>query len=143
MKDNASIRTLRLLLLLGAIGWGIPVILLFFPKFLTLDILAAKGLKNAIIDPMIYYWLIMAFATWGIIGFLFLMSALHIKRYFNIIPLLAVGSLFQGGVLGVAGFLIKISINLFVWDVLFCLLLGGTILFSYIKSKKEIGMIIT
>ena len=91
----------------------LQIILLFFPKFLTLDILAAKGLKNAIIDPMIYYWLIMAFATWGIIGFLFLMSALHIKRYFNIIPLLAVGSLFQGGVLGVAGFLIKISINLF------------------------------
>ncbi len=136
MKDNVSIRTLRLLLFLGAIGWGVPVILLFFPKFFILDILVAKGLQSAIIDPMIYYWLIMAFATWGIIGFLFFMSALYIKYYFNIVPLLAIGSLFQGGVLLVAGFLIKISMNFFIWDVLFCLFLGGVILFLCIKIKK-------
>lgn len=137
MRDKSYFLLLRLFLLSGAVGWASPIILFILPKEFILDILISMGLQNVIADSMIIYWFFMAIASWGVIGFFFLVTSFYPLYYFNIIPLIAIGSLFQGIVLAITGVVLKISVRFFLWDVSFCILWGGALLLIYMKLKDS------
>lgn len=133
MENKSLFCSFRIILFAGAIGWACPVIFLVLPSDMIFSILTSKGLSTRVSDPMIIYCFFMAVASWGLIGFIFGIVGLFPLRYFNIIPLLAIGSIFQGVVLLSTGVILKINIGFFLWDTLFCLFLGGAMLLMHRK----------
>lgn len=136
MKDKTYFLFLRLFLFSGAIGWASPIILFILPKEFIIDILIRMWLQSGIVDPMIIYWFFMAITSWCVIGFFFLVTSFFPLYYFNIIPLIAIGSIFHGVVLAITGIILKIPIRFFLWDVSFCIFWGGALLFIYKRIRN-------
>lgn len=114
----------RLLLLAGAIGWGISILGVFLPWRVMDAILRNMGAAAPIADPQLHYWFRMATGAWSVIGFLFLMALLFPGKYRNLVPLLAVGTLFEGVVLLLHGILLDLPLFPFAGDVCFCFIVG-------------------
>lgn len=87
----------RILLLAGAVGWGISILGVLLPWSLMNRILQNMGAAISITDPQVQYWFRMATGGWSIIGFFFLMAFLKPEKYKNLVPLLAGASIFEGG----------------------------------------------
>ena len=135
MKTARKIHTL--LLATGAIGWGVAVLGVFLPWKVMTPMLQSMGSSGDFTDAQMQYWLRMACGGWSIIGFLFMMALLNPRKYGNLVPLLAWCSLFEGIVLLVHGLLSSVSLFPFAGDVLFCLVVGGGLLWTESVSKRS------
>ena len=120
----------RILLLAGAIGWGVSLFGVVLPWRVIDVILRNMGAAAPVTDPMIRYWFCMAFGAWSMIGFFYLAAFLAPKRYGNLIPLLAVGTLAEGILLFFFGWLLDVPRFPCVGDVGFCLMVGGGLLIA-------------
>ena len=94
MSRNNSIQ--KILLTAGAIGWGIAVLGVLLPWNWIALMLQNMGATAPVTDPQLQYWFRMATGAWSIIGFLFLVVLLFPSKYRNLLPLLAIGTLFEG-----------------------------------------------
>lgn len=120
MKHNL----LQILLLAGAIGWGISLLGILLPWPIIDTLLQNMGAASPMTDPQMKYWFRMATGGWSVIGFLYLWAFLHPEKYRNMIVPLAVATLFEGGILLVHGLLLHIPAFPFAGDVVFCLIVG-------------------
>lgn len=125
----------RIFLLAGAIGWGVAVLGVFLPWHVMNGILRNMGAAAPVVDPMIRYWFRMATGGWSMIGFFHLMALLFPRKYDNLIPLLAYGTLFEGAVLLCNGIILDIPLFPFAGDVGFCFIVGAGLLFSNIGNR--------
>lgn len=114
----------RILLLAGAVGWGISILGVLLPWSLMNRILQNMGAAISITDPQVQYWFRMATGGWSIIGFFFLMAFLKPEKYKNLVPLLAGASIFEGVLLLFHGMMLNLPLFPFAGDVLFCLIVG-------------------
>ena len=126
----------RIFLLAGAIGWGVSILGVLLPWHVMDIILQNMGASAPRTDLQLQYWFRMATGAWSIIGFLYLMILLKPQKYDNLIPLLGLGTLFEGLVLLIHGFYLKLPIFPFAGDVGFCLIVGGGLLLSN-NAKKQ------
>jgi hypothetical protein len=124
MMALSNDKTARLLLLAGALGWGIAVLGVLLPWKWILPMLQSMGSAYDFSDHHARYWMRMACGAWSIIGFLFLMALLKPAKYGNMIPLLAIASIFEGVTLLFHGLLLHLPLFPFAGDVLFCLTIG-------------------
>ena len=132
---NTARKLQILLLAAGAIGWGVAVLGVLLPWSVMTPLLQSMGSSYDFSDAQTQYWLRMACGGWSIIGLLFLMALLKPRKYGNIVPLLAVCSIFEGIVLLIHGLLSGVSIFPFAGDVLFCLVVGGGLLWTWAFSN--------
>ncbi len=128
MKTTHKIQTI--FLAAGAIGWGISIIGAFLPWRMMDIVLLNMGATAPVTDPQLQYWFRMATGAWSIIGFLFLMVLLFPAKYRNLVPLLAIGTLFEGVVLLSWGMFLHLPLFPFAGDVCFCLFVGCGLLFT-------------
>ena len=128
MKTARKLQTL--LLATGTIGWGVAILGVFLPWSIMTPLLQSMRSSYDFSDAQTRYWLRMACGGWSIIGFLFLMALLKPHKYGNIVPLLAMGSIFEGIVLLIHGLLLGVSMFPFAGDVLFCLVVGSGLLWT-------------
>ncbi len=128
MKTTRKIQTL--FLGAGAIGWGISIVGVFLPWRMMDIVLQNMGASAPVTDPQLQYWFRMATGAWSVIGFLFLMVLLFPAKYRNFVPLLAIGTLFEGVVLLLWGLFLKSPLFPFAGDVGFCLVVGCGLLFT-------------
>ena len=126
----------RIFLLAGAIGWGISIVGVLLPWSVMDIILQNMGATAPIADLQIQYWFRMATGAWSIIGFLYLMVLLKPQKYDNLIPLLALGTLFEGIVLLIHGLYLNLPLLPFVGDVGFCLIVGCGLLLCREEKKQ-------
>ena len=94
MKTIHRIQTL--FLAAGGIGWGISIVGSFLPWRMMDIVLQNMGAAAPVTDPQLQYWFRMAMGAWSVIGFLFLVVLQFPAKYRNLVPLLAVGTLFEG-----------------------------------------------
>ena len=120
-----------LFLMAGTVGWGISVLGIILPWSVMTPMLQSMGTSYDFSDAQVQYWLRMACGGWSIIGFLFLMAIFKPHKYGNLIPLLAFASHFEGILLLVHGLLLGVAIFPFSGDVLFCLVVGGGLLWTH------------
>ena len=120
----------RIFLLAGAIGWGISVLGVFLPWRVMDIFLQNMGAASPVTDPQLHYWFRMATGAWSVIGFLFLMAFLFPAKYRNLVPLLAIGTLFEGVILLLHGMCLRLPLFPFAGDVGFCLIVGCGLLFT-------------
>ena len=133
MKTARILHTL--LLVAGAIGWGVSVLGVLLPWKVMMPMLQSMGSSSDFSDAQMQYWLRMACGGWSIIGFLFMMALLNPRKYGNLVPLLAWCSLFEGIVLLVHGLISGVALFPFAGDVLFCLVVGGGLLWTESVSQ--------
>ncbi len=133
MKTARKLPTL--LLAAGAIGWGVAVLGVLLPWKAMTPMLQSMGSSSDFSDAQMQYWLRMACGGWSIIGFLFMMALLNPRKYGNLVPLLAWCSLFEGIVLLVHGLISGVALFPFAGDVLFCLVVGGGLLWTESVSQ--------
>ena len=126
----------RIFLLAGAVGWGVSILGVLLPWRMMNVILVNMGAACPIADPQIRYWFRMAAGSWSVIGFLFLAALLFPRKYRNLVPLLAVGTLAEGIFLLFHGNLLGVPNFPFYGDVGFCLIVGCGLLFTGTKSGK-------
>ena len=128
MKTARKLQTL--FIAAGAIGWGVAVLGVLLPWSVMTPLLQSMGSSYDFTDAQTQYWLRMACGGWSIIGFLFLMALLKSRKYGNMVPLLAVCSIFEGIVLLIHGPLSGVALFPFAGDVLFCLVVGVGLLWT-------------
>ena len=124
----------RIFLLAGVIGWGISLPGVLLPWSVMDIVLQNMGAKAPVSDLQIQYWFRMATGAWSIIGFFYLMVLLKPQKYSNLIPLLAIGTIFEGIVLLIHGLFLNLPPCPFAGDVSFCLIVGSGLLFC--KGRK-------
>ena len=120
----------RIFLFAGAIGWGVSILGVLLPWRIMNTILVNMGAVGPIADPQIQYWFRMATGAWSVIGFLFTAAFMFPRKYRNLIPLLAVGTLAEGFFLLIHGMLLRLPSLPFYGDVGFCLIVGFGLLFT-------------
>ena len=121
----------KILLCAGAIGWGVSVLGVLLPLNVLSPLIQDSDAFYAIYyDSYVAYLFRMACGGWSIIGFLFLMVLLKPKTYGNLVPLLAIASIFEGSVLLIHGLLLRLPMFPFAADVFFCLVIGLGLLWT-------------
>lgn len=120
----------RLLLCAGMAGWGISILGVLLPWSAMDAILRNMGAAHPIDDPQLRYWFRMATASWSIIGMFYAAALFRPKKYGNLLPLLALGSLFEGVVLLIHGWSLNLPPLPFYGDVLFGLGIGVGLLLT-------------
>ena len=114
----------RIFLLAGAVGWGISILGVLLPWRVMDRILQNMGALAAVSDVQLRYWFRMATGSWSVMGFFFLMAFLRPRKYADLVPLLALGSLFEGAVLLFHGLILGVPLFPFAGDAAFCLIVG-------------------
>lgn len=127
---------MRVLLICGALGWGISVFGVFAPWMSVKEQLTGLGARQISDDPMLIYWLRMTAGAFAAIGVLFLICAIWPERYRKVILLLGGFQVLEGIVLLVHGLTLGLSPLPFYVDTVFCLLIGGGILLGYFQAGK-------
>ena len=128
MKTTRKIQ--NLFLAAGVIGWGVSIVGAFLPWSMMDIVLQNMGASAPVTDPQLQYWFRMATGAWSIVGFLFLMVLLFPVKYRNLVPLLAIGTLFEGVVLLLWGTFLELPLFPFAGDVGFCIVVGCGLLFT-------------
>lgn len=137
MKNkNKAATAMRVLLICGALGWGISVFGVFAPWMSVKEQLTGLGARQISDDPMLIYWLRMTAGAFAAIGVLFLICAIWPERYRKVILLLGGFLVLEGIVLLVHGLTLGLSPLPFYVDTVFCLLIGGGILLGYFQAGK-------
>ena len=124
MKKVRDSVMFRIFLLVGAVGWGVSVLGVLLPWRVMDAVLQNMGAVAPVADVQIRYWFRMAAGSWSVIGFLYLMVFLFPRKYRNLVPLLAVGTLAEGIVLLIHGLVLHVTPFPFYGDVGFCLIVG-------------------
>ncbi len=119
----------------GVAGWGISILGVLLPWSIIEPMLMNMGLQERVAEHQIIYWFRMATGGWTIIGFFFFMTAIAPTKYRNLIPLLAIGSLFEGSVLLIHGLILSLPLLPFWGDVTFCFIVGIGLLFSFLRQN--------
>lgn len=130
-------RLLNMVLLLGALGWGVALVGVILPWSTATAVLQGLGAGEIPSDPMLNYWLRMAGGGFGIIGALFAAVLIAPKRYGVLIPLLGWLSLAQGLVLLVSGLRLGLPPFPFWGDTAFCVGTGIGLLVLHPRAKRE------
>ena len=120
----------RIFLLAGAIGWGVSILGVLLPWNVMDIVLQNMGAASPITDVQVQYWFRMATGAWSIIGFLYLIVLLKPHKYYNLIPLLGWGTVFECMVLLIHGLYLNLPLFPFAGDVGFCLIVGGGLLLT-------------
>lgn len=129
-------RLTRFFLWAGVAGWGIAILGVLLPWGVIEPMLMSMGLRERVSDPQVMYWFRMAAGGWAVIGFFFLMTAIYPVKYRNLIPLQAIGSLFEGCVLLTHGLVLPLPPLPFWGDVAFCFIVGMGLLFASSRHVK-------
>jgi hypothetical protein len=119
-----TFRLLRLVLILGAIGAGSPIVGVFLPWPVVADLLKQLGAQSVPTEPMFQYWGRMVCGSSAFIGAIFLLAAVRPARYAALVPLLGVLTLGLGVVLLTYGLLLGLPCLPFYADVAFCFAVG-------------------
>jgi hypothetical protein len=135
-NKNKAATAMRVLLICGALGWGISVFGVFAPWMSVKEQLTGLGARQISDDPMLIYWLRMTAGAFAAIGVLFLICAIWPERYRKVILLLGGFLVLEGIVLLVHGLTLGLSPLPFYVDTVFCLLIGGGILLGYFQAGK-------
>ena len=130
MQKNMTSKLRKILLCAGAIGWGIAVLGVLLPWHILSPFIESSDAFYECCDYYVQYLLRMAFGSWSIVGFLFLMVLLKPKKYGTLVPLLAIASIFEGFILLIHGLLLRLTLFPFAGDVLFCLVVGFGLLWT-------------
>jgi len=125
-RDNIQ----QLLLCAGVAGWGISILGVLLPWPLMDAILQNMGAMHPVGDPQLRYWFRMATASWTMISMFYAAALFRPQKYGNLLPLLALGSLFEGVVLLIHGWSLNLPPFPFYGDVLFTLGIGGGLLWT-------------
>lgn len=131
----------RIFLLAGTIGWGIALLGVLLPWNLMDRILQNMGAATSITDPQVQYWFRMATGGWSVIGLIFLAVLLKPEKYKNLIPLLGIGSIFEGIALLIHGMILHLPWFPFAGDVGFCLIVGIGLLISNHGHGENYGLL--
>ena len=132
-KDTIKYYLLYLGLILGAIGWGISFISSILSWETLMKILEYFSFPSLDYHPLLDYGLRLSTVIFGCIGILFLLCAIKINQYLNLIVKLGIFSIFIGTVSLVLVFqnnLLDTYGLIILGDGVFCLLVGGLILLS-------------
>jgi len=127
----------RIFLLAGAVGWGVSILGVLLPWRVMDCILQNMGAVAAVSDVQMRYWFRMAAGSWAVVGFFFLMAFLRPRKYADLIPLLAWGSLFEGAVLLLHGLILGVPLFPFAGDAAFCLIVGAGLYFTGRRPGKS------
>ncbi len=120
---------LRYLLLTAGFGWGLTVVGVFLPWDFAVEHLQTFGGSGPIPDdPMMQYWMRMASGAFAIVGLMFLLAAWKPRQYANIIPILGLCSIVEGGVLLFYGVYLEIGLFPFIADLFIAFVPGVGIL---------------
>ena len=139
MKLEQRIRLLRLLLAIGALGWGISIVGVFLPWSIAREALIGLGAIDIPFDPMLDYWLRMAAGGFFIIGVMFGVAGWNPEKYQVLIPLLGWLSILEGIILTIHGLILGLQPFPFYGDISFCLFIGiGIVILQKPTEKKEL-----
>ncbi|MHA3773202.1 hypothetical protein ACXR0O_16840 [Verrucomicrobiota bacterium sgz303538] len=128
--SRAWLNTLRVGLLMSAIGWGISFTFTFESWADASDELYAMGAGTIAYRPLLDYWLKMASAVFGCIGVASAIACVRPRPFAGLIGLLAPFHLFIGITLSVAAYRNRLTPSLhptFIPDITFCFLVAGLI----------------
>jgi len=139
MKSKLNkLNLLRIILLGAGLGWGLTIIGVFLPWEWATDHLERFGGSGPIPnDVMLNYWMRMASGAFGFVGMFFILAAWNPHKYYNIIPILAYGSLFEGAILLFYGIKFELSLFPFGPDVAIALIPGIGILLLKDQIKNS------
>lgn len=139
MSLVSKFNILRLILFCAGLGWSLTVIGVFLPWEWATEHLEKFGGSGRIPDDvMLNYWMRMASGAFGFVGCFFLLAAYNPRKYKNIIPVLAYGSLFEGAILLFYGLKFGLPIFPFGPDVAIALVPGiGILLLQSELNEKN------
>lgn len=132
--------TLRLGLLLSAVGWGVALTFTFATWGGAADYMYEMGAGRVEYHPLLDYWLRMASVVMGCIGVGSLLAARKPEAYGSLIRLLGPFHVIVGVTLVVAA--VKNGLRVgehptFIPDIVFCFLCGGMIWLPLILAGRE------
>ena len=122
------VRLLRILLIFAGITWGISIVGVFASWGQAMQLLQGLGAGSITYDPMLDYWLRMAAGAFTMIGALFFLAAIWIRRFSSIIPWLGGLMVFEGLILLAHGLRLSLPVFPFYGDVAACVVGGGAIM---------------
>lgn len=135
------LRTLRLGLLLGSIGWGISFYFTFASWDMAADQLFLMGAGRIDYHPLLDYWLRMASAAFGCIGIAAALACVRPRAFPGMVLLLGIFHFFMGCVLAVSAVLNKLDPEIhpaFRADITFCFITAILILVPLAVAKVNI-----
>ncbi len=137
MKGNRIYQLLKIVLFFAACGWGISILGILLPWSIISTLLIELGSTQIIEDPMQIYWSKMVCGGFSFIGILFAYVAINPVKHLNLIKPLGYFSIFEGAVLLINGINLKINYIPFLGDVIFCFVVGISILYleRLLKNK--------
>lgn len=127
---------LRIVLISLAIAWLTPLIVTFLPWKLTERVLVDYGFSQPF-EPILRYWFVMASLLSGIVGSMFVYLLFNTEEKIKISLTMGFVHIFIGLVLFIRGMLWSMSFLVLVWDMVFCLLVGLSLVFLSLMIKKE------
>ncbi|MDA7915883.1 hypothetical protein N9B94_01460 [Verrucomicrobia bacterium] len=130
-------RLLKLILILGSLGWGVSIISVFLPWPMATEGLGMLGAGPLPNDPMLDYWLRMAGGGFTMIGAFFAAVLFRPDKYANLIPLLGWLSIGEGFILLISGLRLKLPTFPFIGDTTFCFLVGIGLIIVGPRAEKE------
>lgn len=130
-------RLLKLILAVGALGWGVSVFGVLLPWPVAEDCLRGLGVGPLPADPMLDYWLRMAGGGFTMVGVLFAAILINPRKYGAVLPLLAWLCVAEGVVLLASGLRLGLPPFPFWGDVSFCLGVGLGLLVVHPRAARE------
>ena len=134
------LKTLRLGLLIGAIGWGISFYFTFASWHSASDQLYLMGAGTLEYQPLLDYWLKMASAAFGCIGIASALACARPAFFHPLILLLGPFPLFMGVVLAVSARLNHLdpeSHPTHIADITFCFITAALILIPLLPQRSQ------
>jgi hypothetical protein len=135
------LNTLRIGLLVSAIGWGISFYFTFASWSAATNQLYGMGAGPIAYHPLFDYWLRMASSVFGSIGVGSAMACVRPQVFASFIRLLGPFHFAIGITLSVAAFANRLTPQLhptFVPDIVFCFLVGTLIQLPILLARKSI-----
>ena len=135
------LNTLRLGLLVSAIGWGISFYFTLASWSVATDQLYRMGAGPIAYHPLLDYWLRMASAVFGCIGIASALACAWPQVFASFIRMLGPFHFVIGITLSVAAWANRLNPQLhptFIPDIAFCFLVGTLIQLPILYARKEI-----
>ena len=135
------LNTLRLGLLVSAIGWSISFYFTFAPWSAATDQLRGMGAGQIAYHPLLDYWLRMASSVFGCIGIGSAIACVRPQVFASFIRLLGPFHFVIGITLSVAAYANHLTPPLhptFIPDIVFCFLVGTLIQLPILYARKSI-----
>ena len=131
--------TLRLGLLLSAVGWGIALSFTFSTWKGAAEYMHTMGAGHVEYRPLMDYWLRMASVVMGCIGLASLLAARKPQSYVSVIRLLGPFHFIVGATLLISALNNGLRVDrhpTFIPDIVFCFLTGILIWFPVLRAQR-------